>query len=162
MVTYRVLSEEFDEVDYQLIAIHTTIEDFRLAYFINKNLIINLSKDPEDLSIHENNKEIYFSRFNFKDDENSISWDLIQNKSHDDQSSATLSTGLFADTISKVSTKTYLIPEFKTVDYFLKVDKEFTEQELIETIFKLKEIQNVSTVYSIDAEKIKSKNNLIF
>lgn len=162
MVTHRLLSEEFDEIDYQLIAVHTTIEDFRLAYFINKCLNINLAKHPEDISLEENKREIHFSRFFFQDDENSISWDLIQNKSQDDQSSATLSTGLFANTVSKVSTKTYLIPEFKKVDYFLKVDNEFTEKELLETISKLKKIYKVSTVYNIDAEKIKSKNNLIF
>ena len=54
MVTHRLLSEEFDEIDYQLIAVHTTIEDFRLAYFINKCLNINLAKHPEDISLEEN------------------------------------------------------------------------------------------------------------
>jgi len=162
MVTYKLFSEEIEEVDYQLIAIHTTIEDFRLAYFINKNLSISLSKHPEDLSIQDKNREIYFSRFYFEDDNNSISWNLIQNKSEDDQNMATLSTGLFADSISRVSTKTHLIPEYKRVDYFLKVDKSFTDAQIQETISKIKKIQKVSTVYTIDAEKIKSKNNLIF
>jgi hypothetical protein len=35
---------DFDEVDYYLIAIHTSLEDYRLAYFINQQLPINLSK----------------------------------------------------------------------------------------------------------------------
>jgi hypothetical protein len=35
---------EFDAIDYHLIAIHTSLEDYRLAYFINQKLPINLSK----------------------------------------------------------------------------------------------------------------------
>ncbi len=162
MVTHKITSDEFDEIDYKLIAIHTTIEDFRLAFFINKSLLINLYKYPEDISIQENNREIYFSRFIFSDDENSIAWNLIQNKSQDDPHSETLSTGLFAETSSQVSSKTFLIPEYKRVDFFLKVDLQFTEKKIQETISKIKKIKSVSTVYSIDAEKIKSKNNLIF
>jgi hypothetical protein len=162
MAIHRLLIEEIDDVDYQLLAIHSTIEDYRLAFFINKNLTINLSKTSEDISIHENKREINFSRFIYNDDDNNLFWDLFQNKSQDDQGTETINTGLFSDSTLQVSTKTYLLPEFKRVDYFLKVDKSFTEERIQKTISKLKKIQKVSTVYSIDAEKIKSKNNLIF
>lgn len=162
MVTHRLLSEDLEEIDYQLLAIHSTIEDYQLAFFINKNLTINLSKTLEDISVQANNRETNFSRFIYNDNESNLVWDLIQNKSQNDQHSETINTGLFTGTILQVPTKTYLLPEFKRVDYFLKVDKYFTEEKIQETIFKIKKIQRVSTVYSIDAEKIKSKNNLIF
>lgn len=162
MVIHKLFSEEYDEIDYQLIAIHAIIEDFRLAYFINKNLAINLSKYPEYITIQENNREMNFSRFTFQDTENSVLWDFFQNKSEDNRNTAVLNTGLFAEKTSQVSTQAYLLPEFKRVDFFLKIDNQFTIDEVQETISRIKKIQKVSTVYSIDAEKIKSKNNLIF
>jgi hypothetical protein len=46
---------EFDKVDYNLIAIHTSIEDYRLAFHQSK-LPINLSKKEEvQIKIKEEN-----------------------------------------------------------------------------------------------------------
>ena len=36
MAIHKLHLEEFDEIDYQLIAIHSTLEDYRLAYYINQ------------------------------------------------------------------------------------------------------------------------------
>jgi hypothetical protein len=38
MAIHKLDLGEF-EVDYNLIAIHTSIEDYRLAYFINQNFL---------------------------------------------------------------------------------------------------------------------------
>ncbi|WNM19531.1 IPExxxVDY family protein [Flavobacterium capsici] len=162
MAKLKLLSEEYEEIDYQLIAIHTSIEDYRLAFLINKNLPINLSKCNQDIEIQENNVELQFSRFSYDDEKNNISWNLIQNKNQEYQSSTTLDTGLFANTIAQVSTNSYILPEFKKVDYFLKVDNCFSEDEIQETLLSLKNIQKISTVYTVAIENIKSKNNLIF
>ncbi|MBP6551633.1 MAG: IPExxxVDY family protein, partial [Flavobacterium sp.] len=42
MAVHKLDLGEFDEIDYHLIAIHTSLEDYRLAYFINQKLPINL------------------------------------------------------------------------------------------------------------------------
>lgn len=42
MYVHKLHIAEFDKIDYQLIAIHSPLEDYRLAYFINKQLPINL------------------------------------------------------------------------------------------------------------------------
>jgi hypothetical protein len=63
---------EFDKVDYNLIAIHTSIEDYRLAYFINQKLPINLSKSNEEVQIKIKGGETTFSRFDYYDSENGI------------------------------------------------------------------------------------------
>jgi hypothetical protein len=42
---------EFDKVDYNLIAIHTSIEDYRLKVFHQSKLPINLSKSNEEVQI---------------------------------------------------------------------------------------------------------------
>jgi hypothetical protein len=162
MAKYKLLSEEYEEIDYQLIAIHTSIEDYRLAYFINKNLPITLSKCKADISIHENNQDIQFTRFFFDDQKNHIYWNLVQNKNQGYQNLTTLSTGLFLDNNASFSTKKYLIPEYKKVDFFLKIETDLTDLMFQQTLAALKTIPKISTVYPVAIEKIKSKNNLIF
>ena len=59
-------------------------------------------------------------------------------------------------------TRTYhLIPEYKKVNYFLKIDNETVYNEKL-ILNKIQEIPQVITAYSIDADQLKSKDNLIF
>ena len=44
MGTIKLHIDDFEENDYLLIAIHTTLEDYRLAYFLNKYLGVQLQK----------------------------------------------------------------------------------------------------------------------
>jgi hypothetical protein len=162
MAVYKLLSEEFEEIDYQLIAIHTTLEDYRLAYFINKTLPVLFSKCENDISIKTKDIETQFSRFLYEDENKDIIWNLIQNKNEDIQEDFTVNTGLFTDSKAQISTKSYLIPEYKKVDYFLKIDNSLSDVEIQNTISLLKEIDKISTVYAVPIENIKSKNNLIF
>jgi hypothetical protein len=71
---------EFDAIDYHLIAIHTSLENYRLAYFINQKLSINLSKSKNEIQINIKKGETNFSRFCYSNSDKEISWDLIQNK----------------------------------------------------------------------------------
>jgi hypothetical protein len=162
MAKYKLLSEEYEEIDYQLIAIHTSIEDYRLAFFINKSLPIILSKCKVDISIHENNKDIQFTRFLYDDQKNHISWNLIQNKNQEFENLTPLNTGLFSDNNSSFSSKKYLIPEYKKVDYFLKIENDLAENMFQQTLSLLKAIPKISTVYPVALDNLKSKNNLIF
>ena len=55
-----------------------------------------------------------------------------------------------------------MLPEFKKVEYFLKVqncDDNINVHEILNT---LNTIDNIATTYVVDTNKIKSKNNLIF
>ena len=52
MAIHKLDLGEFDEIDYYLIAIHTLLDDYRLAYFINQKLPINLSKSTNDVQIN--------------------------------------------------------------------------------------------------------------
>ena len=62
----------------------------------------------------------------------------------------------------EVATKVYLLPEFKKVDYFLKIENNDDAVSVSNIQVLLNTIDNVSTVYSVDINQIKSKNNLIF
>ena len=44
---------DFYEDDFSLIGIHTTLEDYKLAYLLNKNLKINFIKSKENLNFEK-------------------------------------------------------------------------------------------------------------
>ncbi len=161
MAIHKLHLEEFDEIDYQLIAIHSSLEDYRLAYYINQNLPINLKKENCNIQISNKEGETQFTRFVFEDSKD-IVWNLIQNKNDVFVPSQNSNQGLFAETNNKFSTKIYLIPEFKKVDYFLKIENGEVNIDVSKITNCIKKIDRVSTVYAVEVEKIKSKNNLIF
>ena len=161
MAIHKLHLEEFDEIDYQLIAIHSSLEDYRLAYYINQNLPINLKKENCNIQISNKEGETQFTRFVFEDSKD-IVWNLVQNKNDDFVPSQNSNQGLFAETNNKFSTKIYLIPEFKNVDFFLKIENGEVNIDVSKITNCIKKIDRVSTVYAVEVEKIKSKNNLIF
>jgi hypothetical protein len=162
MAIHKLDLGEFDEIDYDLIAIHTSLEDYRLAYFINQKLPINLSKSKNEIQINIKEGETNFSRFHYNDTEKDVSWDLIQNKNEVTQYKKGNTQNLFSDVTMEVSTKVFLLPEFKKVDYFLKIENNDDTMNVSKIQILLNTIDNVSTVYAVDTNQIKSKNNLIF
>ena len=160
MAIHRLYIDEFEAINYSLIAIHTDLEDFRLAYFINKNLTVNLKKNRQDISINTANGETHFSSFIFEDFKKNLSFNLFENMNKIEIESDE-KFDLFAETALTNFKNVYLLPEFKKVDYFLKIDhlNAINENEIINS---LKEISQIVTVYNIEIEKIKNKNNLIF
>ena len=88
--------------------------------------------------------------------------DRARNKNEFSSENLTVNTGLFANSKSQISTKTYFIPGFKKVDFFLKIGINVSPLEFENTLLQLKKIDNISTVYTVDPETIKSKINLIF
>ena len=162
MAVHKLHYEEFDEIDYHLIAIHTSLEDYRLAYYINQNLPITLKKNDCNIQISNKDGEAQFTRFIYEDEKAGITWDLIQNKNDILLSSQQVNQGLFAETNNKFSTKIYFIPEFRKVDYFLKIENDSETIDVLEIANQIKKIERISTVYAVEVENIKSKNNLIF
>jgi hypothetical protein len=162
MAVLKLHLDEFDEVDYDLIAIHSTLEDYRLAYFINQKLPVILSKCKEEIGVTTKEGETFFSKYVFDDLNNAICWTLIQNKNEITVRKKSTGQNLFLNTDVEIATKVYLLSELKKVDYFLKIENNvdtFTTEEIIKNI---NSIDRISTVYAVVPEKIKSKNNLIF
>ena len=52
MALHRLLVDDFDVETYSLFAIHCTLDDYRVAYLLNKQLQINLKRKPHDLDVH--------------------------------------------------------------------------------------------------------------
>jgi hypothetical protein len=161
MAIHKLMIDDFDEADYMLIAIHSSLEDYRLAYFVNRELELRLEKCPKDIGFKHKQTTAFFSRFIFEDTANDIAWNLIQNK-NSVNSTLMGSASLFTQAGLSVTTSSYFIPELKTVDFILKVDN-IDEYQSTETIVtSLLDVKHIATAYTIDHYKLKSKNNLIF
>lgn len=162
MLVHKLQHNDFDESNFQLIAIHTSLEDYKLAYFINKKLSISLVYNSNEISISSKGIESKFSRFLYDDQENEISWNLIHNKSFLVNQESQKSQNLFSDLNVDFTSKFFLLPEFKKVDYFLKIDNVTDDLPFKNVYTQLNSIENITTSYEIETNKIKSKNNLIF
>ncbi|MFL9829899.1 IPExxxVDY family protein [Flavobacterium sp. ARAG 55.4] len=162
MAVHKLNLDEFDEIDYNLIAIHTSLEDYRLAYFINQKLPVNLAKNADEVQINIKEGETKFSRFYYYDEENTVAWNLIQNINEVVSDKTEQVQNLFSDTNEGISTKVYLLPEFKKADYFLKIDNSNNSIDINQIKVLLNTIENITTAYTVETKQIKSKNNLIF
>ena len=143
------------EHDYNLIAINSTLDDYRLAYFINKKLEIHLDRQSKNIDFTD--KDCSFTLYSYDCDRTFSSWSLIANK-HIFLSKNTDQPTLFTEE-SKIS---YLISEKKKVDFFLKIFGDFTSGSLKSILAKIKDIKGVVTTYTINPQSLKSKDFLIF
>ena len=162
MATLKLLIDEIEENNYTLIAMHSVLEDYRLAFFLNKELPIILTKSPEKFSITNKKGNAVFQKFVYIDVYNGFTWTLIQNKIEITNTEKSTANSLFFNEEIETETKIFLLPEFKKVDYFLKIDHPENNFDVQETLEKINKIYNLSTVYVVENEHIKSKNNLIF
>ena len=146
---------EYDH-NYTLIGIHSTLEDFRIAYFLNKNLNTNLKRFKDDLDFPS--KKCSFSLFIYENKATFTSWSLIANKYVFVNSVKSFDNNLFEEE-SKTS---FLISEKKQVDYFIKINGNIDQIFLHNILSKINNTQNIITSYPIDPYNLKSKDNLIF
>lgn len=148
--------EDFCEDEYSLIGIHTALEDFKLAYLLNKNLGTSFYKSREDLNFENQQKKASFSIFNYASTKYDFDWFLIANSSKRENQTE------LNELLLTSETKTYLIPEKKKVDFFIKISGDLAYSFVLETVGKIKKIDQVITSYSIDKYTLKSKDFLIF
>ncbi|MCD6543115.1 MAG: IPExxxVDY family protein [Flavobacteriaceae bacterium] len=145
---------EYDH-DYILIGIHTTLNDYRLAYFLNKELKLFLKRSEDDLDF--SSKNCSFPFYLHEDEASFISWSLISNKF------ISVNTVQSDDNLFDEETKTiFLVPEKKKIDYFIKISGYIKDENLENILSKIKETKKIITSYTIDPYTLKSRDNLIF
>jgi hypothetical protein len=149
------LTLDFED-DYLLIGIHSPEEDYRLAYLLNLHLKTKLTRFKHCLDFE--NSEAEFPLFEYKDESNFNNYYLINNK-HTQLVNNTNNEGLFG---GNYSTTSYLIPEKKNVDYFLKIEGCNNENFIKNLVANLNLIKQIITSYSIEPSTLKSKDHLIF
>jgi hypothetical protein len=133
-----------------------------LAYYLNRELGISLSKNKFDIGTQVKKVKTSFTRFTFDDEQKLVLWDLVENKKVVETNEIDSNIDLFSNTKSSFSTTTYLLPEYKKVDFFIKIENAESEIDLDKVISKISKIEAIKLVYSLAKENIKSKNNLIF
>ena len=148
------------EEEFELIAIHSQLEDYKLAFYLNNVLLLKLCRSAEGILQKVGKNEFAFSRYQYEDEQLQQYWSLSENKKAIINSS--VSGGLFAGLQVEQTKWFYLIPELKKADYVLKIEGSLLEDELEKLVREIIKINNVQTAYAVPVTEIKSKNNLIF
>ncbi|MGS2725816.1 IPExxxVDY family protein [Psychroserpens sp. BH13MA-6] len=159
MALHKLLVDDFYDASFTLLAIHCRLEDYRLAYLLNKHLGLHLARKPKDLDY--NYFAASYSIYEWENTKLDTVWNLVSNICKKEELALQSSGSLFENP-SNV-TRTYnLITELKSVDYLLKISNEsrnFNEKLLLNNI---QSIPQVITTYSVDIDQIKAKDHLIF
>ncbi|MDC1162507.1 IPExxxVDY family protein [Tenacibaculum sp.] len=156
MQKYSLEIDDFSCDDYSLIGIHTTLEDYKLAYLLNDKLDIQFSRAHYDLDFHNKKNEAVFPIYQYINKRLDHEWFLISNIYK--ERSQPIEEGLFRES----DTITYLISEKKRVDFFLKMEGNFDPEFILKSLDKINQIKQVITSYTIETDSLKSKEFLIF
>lgn len=158
MAIHKLVIEDFEECNsFALIAIHCSLQDYRLAFVLNSELDLELTRKENDLDF----SSAQYSIYEWEDNNELITWNLVSNICKIEKNQQIDSSILFKS--QNNITATYnLIPEYKSVNYLLKINYQtnfFKEKAIINTLLS---IPQIVTAYSIDVENLKTKTNLIF
>ena len=162
MANHKLILEGDFQEEFSLIAIHCSEEPYKMAYMLNKRMSLRLSRTKLDVDFSSQGLDISFPLFEYEDELSYIIYNLISNKNKSLTAKFQSSGGLFSNVSSEKTITTFLLKEFKNVDYFLKIQSEYEKVSTRKLISTINEIEQVISAYTIDSEKIKYKNNLIF
>ena len=158
MAISKLNLEDFCNEVFSLFAIHTDLDDYRLAYFLNKHLGINLFRKTFDLDFV--NSKGSFSVFEYIDQTSFLKWSLISNIYNYNFSTKASNDDLFVESNNLVQ-KVNLLAEYKNVNYLLKIENNESQVNLEAIVKEIKSIPQVITLYDINKD-LKNKENLIF
>jgi hypothetical protein len=136
----KFLKFEID-LDFVLIAVTTSLKDYRICYLINKSLNFNFTK-LNDLAVDlvRDNPPVLFSLYHYSWETTETDFYFIANK----------------------GSEAYLVPEMKKADYFLMIRNYIDENDLDGVVSALNKIPEIVAAVKIDPKKIKSRENLLF
>lgn len=154
MAAVYKINEDFYDDSFLLIAIHSSLDDYAMAYHLNQTLKANFKRSNNDFDLSENSS---FPWFDWVDQFHDRYWVLIANQSTKQE--LQVNNDLFQN--ETTYSRPRLVPEYKDVDYFLKIEDE-EGLESAEIVKILTKIPKVIAVYAVGTEKLKSKKNLIF
>ena len=136
----KFLKFEID-LDFVLIAVTTSLKDYRICYLMNRYLHFNFVKTNDlAIDIYQGSAPVYFSIYTYNWEASETDFFFIANKGSDG----------------------YLIPEMKKADYFLMIKNYIDDTDLEKIISALNRIPEIVAAVKIDPKKIKSRENLLF
>ena len=136
----KTLKFEID-LDFVLIAITTSLKDYRICHHINKHLNFDFTRSTDlEVDILQGSGPVYFSLFKYHWEASETDFYFIGNKGSDG----------------------YLVPEMRKADYFLMIRNYIDDDDLEKMITALNRIPEIVAAVKIDPKKIKSRENLLF
>ncbi|NVM67414.1 hypothetical protein FHW88_005741 [Mucilaginibacter sp. SG538B] len=136
----KFLKFEID-FDFVLIAVTSSLKDYRVCFLINRYLNFNFVKtDDLEVDIYPGSEPVLFSLYRYSWETTETDFFFIGNKGSDG----------------------YLVPEIKSADYFLMIRNYIDDNELDTIISSLNKIPEIVAAVKIDPKKIKSRENLLF
>ena len=154
---HKLNLNQFSE-NYYLIAIHSDLDEFRLAFFLNDKLSIGLIRKNNDIILHENKSN--YSIYEYLDEAMFLKWIFFSNKSLvTEKTSNNELLNLFSQE-NIVQNEISLINQPKGVDYFLVIENVKNKIYVEKVLKKISEIRGVITAFISD-KKLENKENLI-
>lgn len=157
------LQSFLEEEDYVLIAIHCSSEAYKLAFYLNQGLGLKLAREEQDVDFNYKDEGIaYYPLFKFSDEPQSCLYYLFSNEycalAKDDKKNQSPTT-LFQ---SQMEYCNYLVPEYKEVDFFLKIEDQHHLANTKAFKAKINKLKPVIKAYEVHQSTLKSNENLIF
>ncbi len=157
MKSRKLNVNQFPE-NYHLIAIHSDLDEYRLAFFLNKKLNINLKRKRDDIYFTDQNAS--YSSYEFLDKVKFLKWIYFSNKSLVLENSMDQNINLFNND-NLVKNETVFLSNYKFVDYFLIIENIADRTYVKKILKKISEIRGIITSF-IAENKLDNKENLIF
>ncbi len=157
MNNHKLTLNQFPE-NYHLIAIHSDLDEFRLAFFLNKKLNIGLKRKNDDIYFVE--QDANYSQYEYLDNTKYLKWIFFSNKSLVLEKNSKDDLNLFSQE-NVASNKMNLLSQQKSVDYFIIIENIANKTYVDKVLKKISEISGVITSF-ISENKLENKENLIF
>ena len=128
--------------EFDLIGLVAPVKDYKMAWLINKSLGLNLIKVEDFRLEFLNQPDLIISQYLLKKEHGFIQ--LLRNRSY-----------------SKAGLARYLVPELKSLDYFMVLQDYTSEMNINAYIEDLSMNSLIQNVVKLDITKLKSKENLL-
>ena len=136
----KKLSAKIDfSAEYTLIGISCHLKDYRLTFFLNKQLDIKLCRIDDFMQADPDKADLNYSVYFYHCPETKNNYCLITNHHSDGK----------------------LIPSLRSIDYFLLIQNEISTTSKKEMLTAIKTIPNLLTAYEIALSKVKNIHNLL-
>jgi hypothetical protein len=126
------------EFDFTLLAVVSSLKDYRLCYELNKTCRLKFVKQTRSSLHHPNHLSLQYNYFRYRSRSDREEIILIQNKGY----------------------HAILIPEMKNIDYFMLI-RHLPDQSINSLITAMNQIENIAGVYRLDPKKIRSAENFL-
>lgn len=161
MQSHKMLLEDIYEDPFYLIAIYVSVDEYRMAYFLNKFLQLKLKREARDVDLTCKNFQAMYALYSYKDLNTYSTYHLVANK-YKGEAIKILSSGSLFQEEEVRPQEVHLIPEYKKVDFFLKIEEGIDDKQFKVLVNKINQISQVQAAHAVNIEELKSKQNLIF